>query len=172
MQSCHGIGIVTVARESAGICDAAGAALNDGKTPFGQFLSVSRPFHRNPWDSLASNWTMGRLGGSLGLLVLVVVAMVVPRELGRGVGLLCAIAAVAAVARGVCSWRNLEDVSVTTGEVNPSFSPRIAGEVGEGGGSNKSEIEVQSSQFVSYCHCNCNPSFFPGLGEGTNSVLD
>ena len=104
-----------------------------------------RPFDQNPWVSSASNWARGRgrLGGSLGLLD--VVATVVPKELGRGVGLLCVIAVVAAVPGGVCSWRNLEEVSVTTGEGGIlSISPLIAGEVGvdAGGGSIKSEMGV------------------------------
>ena len=92
------------------------------------FRSLSPQY---PCDSSASSWARGgRLGGSLGLLV--VVATEVPRELGRGVGRLCVIAAVGAVPGGVCSWRNLEDVSVTTGE---------GGDVAVvGGGSIKSEM--------------------------------
>ena len=71
-----------------------------------------------------------------------------PKELGRGVGLLCVIGVitvVAAVPGGVCSWRNLEEVSVTTGEGGIlSISPLIAGEVGvdAGGGWIKSEMGV------------------------------
>ena len=64
----------------------------------------------------------------------------VPRELGRGVGLLCVIVVVAAVPGGVCRWRNLEDVSVTTEDGILSNSPLIAGEVGVGGGWIESEI--------------------------------
>ena len=92
------------------------------------FRSLSPQY---PCDSSASSWARGgRLGGSLGLLV--VVATEVANELGRGVGRLCVIAAVGAVPGGVCSWRNLEDVSVTTGE---------GGDVAVvGGGSIKSEM--------------------------------
>ena len=61
-------------------------------------------------------------------------------ELGRGVGLLCVIAVVAAVPGGVCSWRNREDVSVTTGEESRSISTLIVGKAGVGGRSIKSEI--------------------------------
>ena len=69
-----------------------------------------------------------------------------PRELGRGVGRLCVIAAVGAVPGGVCSWRNLEDVSVTTEE-----GTLIAGDPGVvGGGSIKSEIGVISLFLVFY----------------------
>ena len=85
----------------------------------------------------------GRLGGSRrGLLVVVV---------GRGVGLLCVIpvvVAVAAVPGGVCNFRNLELAKVTTLGMAAGEAGLLTDKVGEGGGMEISKGVGRGKQLV------------------------